>query len=183
MSVVVAISGQLRAGKTTLAVSLADALECPRASFGDYVRASAKRRGIPQDRVTLQDLGERLIAEEGWPRFCEHTLAQAGTNARQAPLVVEGVRHLDALTALRELLAPTRVVLVYVEPDNEEQRVARVRSEADGDAELAAVEEHSTERDTKDVLRDAADMTVHADGGANAACEAVLAWLGAERLL
>jgi cytidylate kinase len=183
MSPVIAISGRLRAGKTTLAVAIAEALRCPRASFGDYVRTIAEHEGIPQDRATLQDLGERLIAEEGLRAFCEHTLARAGTDARDTLLVVEGVRHLDVLTTLRDLFTPTQVVLVYVQAGEESQRIARVRYDAGGDAGLAAVEAHSTEHDAENLLPAAANLTIHASDGAAAACEAVLAWLRAQRLI
>jgi cytidylate kinase len=181
MTAVIAISGRLRAGKTTLAHGLAEALGCPQASFGDYVRAKAREQGLADDRATLQDLGERLIAEEGRPAFCEHTLGLVGAGRDTVPLVVEGVRHADALSTLRELFAPVRVVLVHIETA-EQVRRARMQEEVDGEAQLAAVEDHSTEQDSKVLLPGAADVVVSGLAGTEVARDAVVSWLREEKL-
>jgi hypothetical protein len=181
MTAVIAISGRLRAGKTTLAHCLAEVLSCPQASFGDYVRAKASERGLPDDRATLQDLGERLIANEGWPAFCEHALALAGAGPGTVPIVVEGVRHVDALSTLRELFAPVRVVLVHIDAD-EHVRSARMQHEIQGEKQLTAVEGHSTEQDTKSLLPGVADLVVSGLAGKDVACETVISWLREEDL-
>jgi dephospho-CoA kinase len=183
MSCVVAISGRLRSGKTSLALAVAEALGYRRASFGDYVRASADRQGLPHDRATLQELGAQLIAEQGWAAFCENALAEAGLAGVKTAVVVEGVRHLDAIRTLRELFAPARVVLVHVDPDDEQQRLARVRGETGGDESLDSVERHSTERDAKDLLPAEADLIIRAGDGVDAARDGVLTWLSSRQLL
>jgi hypothetical protein len=182
VSVVIAISGSLRSGKTTLALALAETLQCPRASFGDYVRSKADEAGLGHDRATLQDLGERLIELEGWQAFCEHTLGNAGANGHTAPLVVDGLRHAPALYALREIFAPVRVVLTHVNAGDEQARTRRLEPDASDERPIAAIEAHSTERDTKQLLPGLADLHISASGGVDVACQETMSWLRANGL-
>jgi adenylate kinase family enzyme len=182
VSVVIAVSGSLRSGKTTLARALAETLGCPRASFGDYVRSKAQEAGLGHDRATLQDLGEQLIEIEGWRAFCENTIALAGAGAHTVPLVVDGVRHVTALDALRELFAPVRVVLAHVDAGDEQARITRLEDDATYERPLEAIEAHSTERDAKQLLPDQADLHVSASDGVEAACREVMSWLRANGL-
>lgn len=182
MSVVIGISGSLRSGKTTLALALAETLRCPRASFGDYVRSKADEVGLGHDRATLQDLGEQLIELEGWQAFCEHTLRNAGANRHTAPLVVDGVRHAPAIYALRELFAPVRVVLAHVNTADEQARTIRLEQDASDERPIDAIEAHSTERDTKQLLPGLADLHISASGGVDAVCQEAMSWLRANGL-
>jgi cytidylate kinase len=153
MSVVLCFSGGIASGKTTLARAVGDRLSVPVASFGDFVRAAARDSGLPDDRATLQQLGEKLIADLGWEDFCRRVLSAAGW-APGAALIVDGVRHVAALENIRRVVTPTPVRLVFVVASREvRDRRAAVRG-----TELADADEHSTERDVHDALHQLADL-------------------------
>src|SRR5574341_206680 len=99
----------------------------PRVSFGDHVRAEARRLGLDDSaREVLQAVGEALIGA-GWERFCRSVLAQADWTPGR-PLVIDGVRHVQAVETLRPLVAPAALRLVYLEvPESVRERRLRNR--------------------------------------------------------
>jgi dephospho-CoA kinase len=169
---VLAVAGRIAAGKTTVSSLLSDRLRWPQASFGAFVRAKASEQGIAEDREHLQALGEELIATLGWQDFCQQTLALAGLDQTTVPCVIEGVRHVEAVEALRELFAPSQVGLIYLELDDAQQASRLPGTVAGG--RVAAWEKHSTEADVLGPLRDLADLVVASDGQALAK---ILVWL------
>ncbi len=68
-STVLAFSGGIRSGKSTLSTGVAEALGCRRVSFGDYVRAITQVRGLENCRENWQAVGESLIRED-LNQFC-----------------------------------------------------------------------------------------------------------------
>jgi len=138
------------AGKSTLADRLAGHYGWRNASFGRYVREIAAHRGLEASRSVLQDLGAGLIAEQGWPTFCMNTLAQANFHPGES-LVVDGIRHVNAVLTLRELVKPSRFYCVGVDasPTAIEERL-KLRESETATAELL---EHSTEAEVDEVLK------------------------------
>lgn len=131
VAVAIGISGRIGSGKTSLAVALAERLNCPRASFGDYVRSVATDRGLDaSQREALQQVGDDLIAA-GWEAFCAAVLSSAGYSG--GSVVVDGIRHANAAQTMRKLVAPTPWQLVAVDSDDATRRsrlVARGLDEA-----------------------------------------------------
>src|SRR5207237_1082407 len=74
---VMALSGRIGSGKTTVSTEVARRLGWVRTSFGDYVRSLARSRGLDDSRETLQPLGASVL-NEGVEPFCRAVLAQAG---------------------------------------------------------------------------------------------------------
>ena len=145
---VLAISGRIASGKSTLSLHIAGTLKCARASFfGDYVHQVATARGLELDGDTLQSVGAELV-ESGWEPFCLAVLSQSSWRPGQL-LVIDGVRHVDAVPHLKILVAPVSLILVHVMID-EELRTGRIRErEATSEASDKRNEMHSTERDVK----------------------------------
>jgi adenylate kinase family enzyme len=154
MSTVLALSGKIASGKSTLANEFAKEVGWPCVSFGDYVRSVARDRGLVESREILQEVGDKLIRTnlEG---FCQSVLAQADWKPGQA-LVIEGVRHAEVNTVLRSLVAPSKYVLAYLKVDDQ-IRKDRLRDEGIGDKELIHVETHPTEEQVTRVLPYIAD--------------------------
>jgi adenylate kinase family enzyme len=176
--VVIGLSGRTRSGKSTIAAALVERLGWPNASFGDFVRAEAATRGIGEEREGLQELGEALIAELGWPEFCTRTLRHSGLDGSSVPCIVDGVRHVDALTTLRRVFQPVPVLLVHLEvPD--ELRDARLAVDGISEVQGRKWEEHSTERDVAKLLPEMADLKLPASGDdPSATVDAIETWLG-----
>jgi adenylate kinase family enzyme len=155
---VLAFSGRIGSGKSTLSSAVALRLAWPYASFGDYIRFAARARGLDQtSRKILQDLGAQLI-EDGWESFCRSVLAQADWEPGQ-PLVIDGVRHAEAVDMLRQLVAPEHVVIVFVAV-SDEVRAQHLRARGGNDRPLSHLESHSTEAQVQTALPYLADLRV-----------------------
>jgi dephospho-CoA kinase len=159
--VVVALSGRTKSGKSTVAEAFAERLGWPNASFGNFVRSEAASRGIGETREELQDLGEALIEDLGWEEFCLRTLRHGELDGNSVPCIVDGVRHVNALTTLRKIFQPIPVHLVHLEvPD--ELRDTRLAADGVSSEQGKEWEEHSTERDVATLLPEMADLRLPA---------------------
>lgn len=156
---VIGLSGQLGSGKTSLASILSQRTSWPKAGFGDYLRHIAIERGLGTDRASLQQLGEEQIAL-GWENFCSTVLNHHGWK-RGRGLVVDGIRHVDAVQTLNRLIYPQSIFHVHL-AINEELRHTRLVSRDGTQALLGNSEEHSTEVDVKEALPKTANMIVDA---------------------
>jgi cytidylate kinase len=155
-SVAVGVSGRIGSGKTTLAQALAVRMECGYASFGDYVRSVALARELNvSERKVLQDVGDELIAA-GWLPFCRAMLDHSGYAG--GSVVVDGIRHREAVTTLAQIVAPLpfRLLAVYIDS---ERRDRRLRDRGVDLIGVKVAEAHANESHVGAVL-DLADYTV-----------------------
>lgn len=157
---VIGFSGRIASGKSTIAAALAEQLAWPYVSFGAYVRKVARNRGLDDSsREVLQEVGESLIGS-GWVSFCGAVLGQAEWHPGQS-LIVDGIRHRKAYDTLKFLVAPSKLLLIYIAVDEGEQQ-ARLLERDELDAEkLSVIESHSTEKDVIDSLPVLADLFVN----------------------
>ena len=155
---VLAFAGRIASGKSTLSTGVAQVLGWPRVSFGDYVRQVARHRGLEESRSVLQELGAALIAQ-GWETFCHTVLGQVAWEPGQS-LIIDGIRHAEALAVLRQLVAPSELRLVFITV-NEPTRASRLRQRDIPDCEtLQRIEDHATEAQVGTVLPGMADFLV-----------------------
>ena len=171
--ITLALGGRTGAGKTTVGRRLADALGVPLVSFGDFVRSEAEIRGLGHEREILQCLGQNLIGTLGWTAFCERALAAAGVELPHVS-VIEGVRHVEVIQALRSLYTPLRVRFVWLDVTDED-RAARLRARGDDPQLLASWERHETEHQVLGALPAAANLRVASDDGA---VQRIVDWIG-----
>jgi dephospho-CoA kinase len=157
MPSIIGLSSRMGAGKSTLARALSDAFGIPRISFGDYVRSVALQRGLPESRTALQELGESLVEEDAFS-FTSSVLSTRWRNGA----VVDGIRHLQVLRAIRDIVAPVPVFLVYVEVD-EAIRRQRLAQRGMSPEDIDAADRHSTEQQVRETLRAAAALRVSGD--------------------
>lgn len=155
--VAIAISGLIASGKTTIAHKLADKLNAKYGSFGKTLRAIAIAQGLKNERHVLQRLGEEWI-ERRCAKFCELTLAEANWTSQDS-LVIEGLRHVQALEALKHLLRPIKLILVYIDADDT-LRAKRLMDAGLDSQELKRLDSHSTEIQVQSVLKQMADYVV-----------------------
>jgi dephospho-CoA kinase len=165
--------GRIGSGKTSLATEVARNLECPLASFGDFVRRTAAERGLDaEQRGVLQAVGDDLI-EAGWEPFCRAVLAEAGYSG--GSVVIDGIRHSEALRTVRRIIRPTALHVVAVTtPDSE--RLKRLGNRGMSTAEIDAADGHSNEREVGAILS-AADLIIDSRTPAAEAATEVVAWL------
>ena len=155
---VLGLAGRKGSGKSTLGKAIAEDLGWPYASFGAYVRSIAAKRGLPQSLDALQRLGAALL-EEDCAKLCADCLVYSGWRPGQS-VVVEGVRHVEAVDELRALAVPGRFMLVFIEVP-EDELLTRLPEKGIMDADtLQKFEAHSTEVDVKSRLKAIADRVV-----------------------
>ena len=174
MPVAIAIAGRMGSGKTTLSKDLANALECVRASFGDYVRGAVRERGLPPSRDNLQVVGTELLI--GDPvGFCSSVLSSCGWQPGM-DLVIDGLRHLITIPIVRRLIEPAGMKIVYISVP-EQVRLERLKARGEGDAcNIARIESHSSEQDLQSVAQ-IADLAVRGDRPRDANVSEIAAWL------
>lgn len=155
--VIIVFSGAIGSGKSSLSQAVATRLGLSRVGFGDYVRMKAGQRGVPQTRESLQEVGASLI-RAGWHQFCSSVLSQSGWKVGQS-LVVDGVRHVEALQSLKRITAPSQVVLVFIRLSESERR-SRLAQAGTPNAPLSQWESHSTENQVEATLPVIADLII-----------------------
>lgn len=156
---IIALSGKVGSGKTTLTAELASRLEWPRISFGDYVRSYAIQHQIEPTRENLQNMGERLLAEDA-KQFCNNVLNQVEWRP-YGKLIIDGVRHVNVLALIKNLVEPFKLVHVHVEAE-EQNRLERLEA-CYSFTDIQRIDSHSTELDVKDKLKQQADFNLQTD--------------------
>lgn len=152
MTWLICLSGSIASGKTTLAGALQIAFPCSaRLAFGDVVRRRVLIAKRKPTRRNLQDMGLQLIAE-GWSPFVDDLLSDLTIDPEV--LIVEGIRHQEAVDTLTERLPIRKLLLIYVEVGSKQRRQ---RLACLGETEGAT--EHPVERDVNG-LRATADLVV-----------------------
>lgn len=158
---ILAFSGPIQSGKSTVSEELGGILGVSVASFGRFVRAKAKSQPAAsvslrpiEDRRRLQELGQDLLETLGADTFCREVLTISQWSEGQS-VVVDGVRHFDILKALGRL---GNTYLVYLEADHARRRAGLLASGYTED-DIAAMDTHPTERELA-VLRENADLVL-----------------------
>lgn len=155
---VVALAGPIGSGKTTTAALLARQLAWRQAGYGDAIRAIAAARGEPADREVLRQLGLDLLTS-GWDTFTRMVLQHARWHPGQ-PLILDGLRHLPAVPALRAAVAPLPVITVYLDLPSA-VAAARARHRDQDTQSTAGSATHPTELSLP-AVRDHADVIIAA---------------------
>lgn len=144
---ILAFSGPIQSGKSTVSEELARILNVSVASFGRYVRDQAKARtneslGLRpiEDRMRLQEVGQELLETLGADEFCRAVLTTFGWVEGRS-IVVDGVRHFAILQALERL---GNCYLVYLEVAPARRRAGLLASGYTED-DIAVMEAHPTE--------------------------------------
>ncbi len=94
-------------------------------------------------RETLQDLGDELVRSDV-RAFCLDVLKQQPWSPG-VPLIIDGVRHVEVLVALGEILSPAPEYLVYINVDRMTQKKRLKHDELRHKKTLEELEQHPTE--------------------------------------
>lgn len=172
---IIAFSGSIASGKSTLSQEVAKTFQWKRASFGDYVRLVAQSRGLAESRDVLQAVGADLLQRdvEG---FCRAVLAQADWQIGQ-PIVIDGIRHVEVLDNLKQIVAPMQLFLVLVTVD-EAIRTNRLLERGTIDFEkYQHLEQDSTEQQVKSALANIADLVMDSGHPLEENVQQLASWL------
>jgi cytidylate kinase len=117
-ALVVAFSGGIKGGKSSVSREVAARLGRPRVSFGDQVRSVVRSRGLDaSDREALQSVGQELVDTDARD-FSQAVLSQAGTAWTPGRnLIIDGLRHVEVATALRGLVKPSDLRVILIDAD------------------------------------------------------------------
>lgn len=174
-SIAIAFAGPIASGKSTLSASVSDTFGWPLASFGDFVRRVAEACGLDQSRKSLQFVGDALV-NHACRAFCEAVLRVAGWRPG-VDLVVEGIRHLEALETLESIVLPSRLYLVYVSLGDAERR-ERLRARRAADSlSIEELERHPTEEQVKTILFNRADFVLDNDRPEEVVATEIVEWI------
>jgi cytidylate kinase len=110
----IVLIGAVASGKSTVAQFLGNELSWRLFSFGAYVRDQARRQGIPFDRGELERLGSSLISARGYDTFL-HDIME--THISTGPFILEGVRHVNMLEAVKRRYPSIVSVYLDAPPD------------------------------------------------------------------
>lgn len=172
--VILAFSGSIASGKSTLSNKLAQTFHWPRASFGDYVRSVADTRKISKTRKVLQTIGNELVISDV-ESFCNNVLQQANWKHGQ-PLIIDGVRHVNVLIALRKIVAPMKLYLLFISIDGDVQANRFIARETEELLSLQTLELDSTEQQVGTYLRDMADFIVDGSRSVEKVIQDIIDW-------
>lgn len=160
MSLLLCFAGQIGSGKSSVSTAVAHALGWPRTGFGDYLRAEiARRGGDPDDRKSLQDLGQSFVDADP-VAFCRDVLMDAGFKPGHE-FVIDGIRHVRIFDILARLSNPSKAKLLFLGV-GDSTRTARVNSRSDAD-DLVRASTHLVEAELRDALPARSDCVVNAD--------------------
>ncbi len=157
-SAVLGFAAPIEAGKTTVSTRVAVHLDAPRVSFGEYLRGVARERGLELTREVLQNLGDQLVTRDV-RGFCEDVLEQYPWQPGK-PLIIDGVRHVEVLDSLTEILSPARVYLIYINVDRTTQTKRLKTDPLPHEKTLDELEQHPTERQVRSKLPDRAALVL-----------------------
>ncbi len=170
-----AFSGKIASGKTTIATYVANSLGWCIASFGAYLRKQALIRGLDSSsREDLQALGNAFIAQ-GWYEFCSAVFRDAGWSANQG-IVIDGIRHAEALGVIEAIVAPSPVCHVYVDISDTIRAERLYKRGIDLEA-ITRLEQHSTEEQVAVSLANRASLHLDGSQPVEIAAKPVLAWV------
>ncbi len=175
-NIVIGFAGPIGSGKSTLSRLVSRKLRWPLASFGTYVRKAAQVYGFDKSRKGLQLTGDFLI-NRGWKSFCEEVLADAnwrpGSN-----LIIEGIRHIEAIKMLENIMTPAQIFLIYVSLGDPERKIRLKASNNEEYLKLEEIELHPTEQQVRTALFDRANFVVDNSRPVDKVVEEIVSWVG-----
>lgn len=159
VGLVLAFSGAIGSGKSSVTKELAAKLGYPRVSFGEHVRDVVTSEGLdPTDRSVLQEVGQRLVQTK-LQEFVSDVLARANWR-EDGYVIIDGLRHAEVLMELKRQAEPHPFRLVHIRVD-EDARQERLVVRKGLDPRLAQrYDEHITEAQIREIIPQYADRII-----------------------
>lgn len=174
-SSIICFSGRIGSGKTSISKGLADVLNLKWVSFGGYVHKVAKEQGLIESREVLQKIGQRLVHDNP-AEFCENVLREANWIQGQS-LIIDGIRHVQILNALKSLIKPGKLYLVFIDADSSTLKRRYNKRSMNQRLSLEKIEEHDTEKDVINSLPEIADLRIDGNRDKDELIKDVASWV------
>lgn len=159
---IVAFAGRSKSGKTRLATQVARQIGAGFGSFGDVVRREAETQHLdPTNPDVLIALGSQIVKERcDW--FCRTVILDAGWPSSEM-ILLDGIRHVKVVEAVKKLVAPAQFRLVMVSA-SVDSRLRRFQAAGPvRQTTLAQIDAHAISGET-DALSRIADYQADGDG-------------------
>ncbi|MCC5625994.1 hypothetical protein, partial [Nostoc sp. CHAB 5715] len=119
--------------------------------------------GISPTRLAMHKKSDELAAASDFEEFSRQVIAAAKWDGN-SQLVIDGIRHVEALSAVCKIVSPIPLVLIYIDIDKTVQ-INRFKAR-DGltENDLREYEGHQTELAVATALRQAANFIVDGNG-------------------
>jgi len=153
------IIGAISSGKSTVASHISEGYDIKIASFGGYLNEYSLRNNLPNDRKSLQDLGDEFIKSKS-ERFLLDVISFSGTETES--LIFEGVRHLVILDLIKAHSARSLSIFIDVPFDVRKERYLLRNKDIDlqkSSQEFDARNSHIVETEVPE-LRKFCDLTI-----------------------
>ena len=175
MNTIFAFSGPIGSGKSSVSKLFASKIGATWVGFGATVKKIALERKLPTDRESLQKLGASLVKDEA-ESFCSRVVVEISDK----PAVIDGLRHISILEALRDLLKPRNVKCIYVDTPLD-IRLNRVKLR-DGltSEQLSKLGMHSTEIQVDHDVKSVADFVAANRNSVEECVDSIVAWTSAD---
>ena len=107
-------------------------------------------------------MGAELVSNHGYEGLSEQVIANAKWDGNR-DLVIDGIRHVDVLEAIKRNVTPTPVLLIYLQLDSQPELDSRAEHRGITPLSRPKLEAKSTERDVIEALPAVADIVVSAE--------------------
>jgi adenylosuccinate synthase len=160
---IVILSGSVSSGKTTLAENLVRRFAASLFKTRHFLQKRGGP-GVASARDALQEFGEKLDKSTKGKWVCDDFLEAAATLPQDALAVLDSLRMLGQINAIREAYGP-RVVHVHLTASLQELRARYARRQSDDIKELASYDEVLANRTERNVpkLEQFADVVIETD--------------------
>jgi len=166
---IIVLASRIGAGKSTLAQALGLLSGYRVFSFGQYVKQIALTQNTSVNREALQDLGERLVANDP-ESFKQEAFSSIDFCAG---IIIDGLRHKSVLEQIRLLANQVPLIVVFIRTDDR-IRTDRLAARGMSLEEIERAENHIMERFLEQALLPLADIVVDGAASPDSNAEAIL---------
>ncbi len=157
--IIIGFAGPIASGKSTIIREITQIKPCLVASYGNYVRAVAETQGIEGSRDALQALSNELLRQYTHVELAKLVTEHSGWKINQ-PLLLDGVRHSEAIGAFKALFPTIPVYLIFVETPVSVRSNRIERRDGISLNDAAIHDKHNTEIEANTGLKDIADYVL-----------------------
>lgn len=142
----IAIAGGIASGKSTVASIISEKYSIPKISFSDVLKVYCIKNGIEVNRTNLQNLGQSLIAKNGYSGFLDFIINESKDIIDwRKDVILEGFRHREVYKEFHKRFPDSK--LIYCCCSRDEQVKRGIERENLTEEKIKSYLEHPVESD------------------------------------